>query len=96
MSLLLNIDPKTTEGAEIKTHSWPERIEGAVEIRFPGSQQVNIGYKDFAHLVHYVLTNTDLKQDDPRAALVEAIGRMKKVKGYGGPSTERFDGPFPK
>lgn len=95
MSLVLDGDPKTTPGVEVKTHGFPENLSGRVEIWSPNGR-ITIGYSDFLAMTHYVLTNTDLQRDDPRLAFIEAIKNMKKVPGFNGPPSERLDGPYPK
>jgi len=53
--------------------------------------RINIG--DFCALVEYVLTNTDLADDDPRRELVRHIKTYKEVDGFN-QGNKRFDPIF--
>ncbi|MDD5341166.1 MAG: hypothetical protein PHC97_01880 [Patescibacteria group bacterium] len=37
---------------------------------------------DFVAAAMYVLTNTDLEENDPRLEFVKAVQRLKPVKGF--------------
>lgn len=95
MSLALDGDPKTSRGILVKTHGYPESFRGVVEISGPGFS-IEIGFRDFVAMAHYVLTNTDLEVNDPRLAFVEAVKRMGVSVGFNGPPSVRLTGPYPK
>ncbi len=50
------------------------------EVVFLGDYEITM--EDFLVLAHYVLTNSNLKEDDPRLQFVESVRGMKVVKGY--------------
>jgi hypothetical protein len=45
------------------------------------NNDIEIPLDDFCALVEYVLTNTDLKKNDPRLALIEKIKQTKIIPG---------------
>ena len=52
-----------------------------------GSNDVYLGdyvisLKDFLCAAEYVLTNTDIKKNDPRLKFVEIVKKMRKIKGW--------------
>ena len=84
LSLMLGTKP---EGLEIKTYG------------FPGMQNVYLGdyeisMQDFLLAAHYVLTNGNLKHDDPRLQFVRCVQVMHIVEGWGREGT-RLDSPLP-
>lgn len=48
---------------------------------------LDIPFEDFADLVYYVLTNSDLEENDVRLKLIKVISEMKQVEGY---NTKQF------
>ena len=44
--------------------------------------EYKIPMKDFVELIYYVLTNTDLEEDDPRLNLLERIKLLEKTDGW--------------
>jgi hypothetical protein len=47
---------------------------------FIGTEEIDM--EDFLALVHYVFTNSDLRQDDPRRIMVEHIKTYVEIAGY--------------
>ncbi len=94
MSLVLDGDPKTSQDIEVKTRSLPQNLLGVVEIRH-STGHIEISYRDFLAMAHYVLTNTDLEENDPRLAFVKAVGKLQVGLGFNGPLGARLIGPYP-
>jgi len=72
MSLSLDLGTKP-DGLHVKT--W-----GAGNTVFLGNYEISL--VDFLFAAEYVLTNTDLEQNDPRLQFVKCIKAMKKTNGY--------------
>lgn len=51
---------------------------------------IKMNMDDFCELVRYVLTNTDLEEEDPRRVLVAQIERMAIVEGFNGHGSSRL------
>ena len=79
MSLKLNIDSPTIPRVLILP-------DGTIAI----GDVEEIGPYDFCEMVKYVMTNTDLRPDDPRYRLIEFMGKLKTVEGYN-PGGRRFE-----
>jgi len=75
MSLRLDLGTKP-EGLEIKTHGniLPE------DIVYLGNYDISI--EDFLVCAYYVLTNTELYENDPREKFVRCIKKMHIVEGW--------------
>ncbi len=73
------------EKKELFTGTFTKAIPGKIII---GDEVVT--NKDFCELVKYVLSNTDLTQNDPREHLVKEICDIKRVEGWEGEGTTRF------
>jgi hypothetical protein len=68
----------------VLAHSEPS----GTEIKTLDAQTVYLGpleisMSDFACAVIYVLTNTNLEENDPRVELVRAVKRLVEVDGFG-------------
>lgn len=72
MSLLLNRG--TIPEVLVKTHGT------GIEEVFLGDYEISMS--DFMDAAHYVLTNSDLKPNDPRRGFVERVKTMREVDGY--------------
>lgn len=59
-------------GVDVKTH-----VTGCVVL---GDKTISM--TDFAEIVLYVMTNTDLEVNDPRLELIEGIKSLKITDGY--------------
>ena len=56
---------------------------------FVGDYEISM--QDFLHLAEYVLTNTDLTNNDPRLEFVKKVGvKLKIVPGYN-PGKQRLE-----
>lgn len=51
---------------------------------------VSMSLIDFCELAKYVLTNTDLVDDDPRLALVEYCQSLEQVPGWNGAHSRKL------
>ena len=72
MSMVL--DETKPKGLEIKTHGIGE------DVVFLGDYE--IAMEDFLIAAHYVLTNTNLRNNDSRLQFVKCVRSMKVTKGY--------------
>jgi hypothetical protein len=89
MSLILS---ESEPHVEVKTHGMFER-DVFITVEAPkGAEQdhenltslmAELTMADFVEMVKYVMTNTNLRKDDPRLDLVKWTKRLKKIKGYG-------------
>jgi hypothetical protein len=75
MTLLLERGTQP-EGLGVKTLGGP-----LGNIVFLGNYQISL--EDFLFAAEYVLTNTNLKSNDPRLQFVKCVKSMKKVEGFG-------------
>lgn len=73
MSLHLNMGTEP-DGLRVKTRGFGK------DIVFIGEYEVSI--EDFFVLAHYVLTNTNLREDDPRLRFVESVKAMIVFEGF--------------
>ena len=81
MSLIL--DCSSPKGIEAKTGFLQSKDgKATVHLGTYMSPIVEIDMEDFCALVEYVLTNTDLNENDPRLALIENIKNLRPVPGY--------------
>lgn len=55
-----------------------------------GEHVIRIGPKDFAAVVYYWLTNSDLLPEDPRTKLIMKIAELNIKEGYNGPDSRRL------
>ncbi|MBI4276657.1 hypothetical protein HY629_02335 [Candidatus Uhrbacteria bacterium] len=77
MSILLGMGTKP-KNLYLKTHpNGFGDVGGKVVL---GDYEISMA--DFAVVVEYVLTNTDLEPDDVRLQLVKCIKSMRRVKGW--------------
>ncbi len=74
MSLVL-VETKPT-GLEVKTFGHGPMGNTV----YLGGYEISL--KDFLAAVEYVLTNTDLKPNDPRLQFIKCVQSMKEVDGY--------------
>lgn len=74
MSLILCQGTKPTN-LSIKTF-------GCCDDKFVHLGKYKITMNDFVAAAMYVLTNTDLEENDPRLEFVKAVQRLKPVKGF--------------
>ena len=74
MSLALELGT-TPEGTVAKTD-----FDG----KFVDVGDIRITTDDFCQLVIYVLTNTNLNQNDPRLHLMQQLAKLNVVTGHGG------------
>lgn len=74
MSLRLD-DPNTRDHVEVKT--WGI---GPTETVFFGDHEVSMS--DFLEAAYYVLTNTNLRDGDPRPDFLEQVARLQPVPGW--------------
>lgn len=95
MSMLLNMGTQPA-GLEIRTQE--EGSAGTTTI-FLGDYKISL--KDFLTATKFVLTNTDLKPNDPRLRFVRCVQSMQKIQGYnpgrkrlGLPQEEQREGPW--
>lgn len=75
MSLSLSRD---TDPHDLYVKTWG-MLNGKDEVII-GDYSISI--EDFFDVVVYVLTNTDLRPDDPRRLFVETVKQMILVKGW--------------
>lgn len=80
MTMLLERGTKP-EGLPVKTFGIPGGINGK-DVVFLGDYEISI--EDFLIAAHYVLTNSNLTENDPRLQFVECVRSMQMVKGYPG------------
>lgn len=73
MSLVLDRGTKP-DGLQAKTFGVDD------EVVFLGDYKITM--EDFLVLAHYVLTNSNLTEDDPRLQFVESVRGMAVVKDY--------------
>jgi len=73
MSLRLTCGTKPN-GLSVKT------VGVGIDTVFLGDYEISL--KDFLFAAHYVLTNTNLEEGDPRLQFVESVRTMQVVKGY--------------
>lgn len=87
MSITLDIDSPTKPWCKTNGHH-PDGEKVII-----GKEEV--GLQDFLVLAHYVLTNFDLKPDDPRKQFVDCIKAMREEEGWNGPNSKalRSDRP---
>jgi hypothetical protein len=78
--LLKSSNPR---GLYAKTETGSSLVHHKVFLRGRGVN-VYLSFDDFAALVEYVLTNTDLDENDPRLALVERIKNSRMAEGSKG------------
>ena len=73
MTLILTGEQTEPQGIEVKTWSVgsPE-MDGVVDFG-----DMKIGLRDFLYAAYYVLTNTSLKENDPRIKFVEEVRDMQ-------------------
>ncbi len=76
MSLSLDIDT-VPKGLVVTSH-----YQGHVTLDADNGHDIHIGMKDFVALVEYVLTNTDLMENDPRLELVMFCKELKQIPGF--------------
>ncbi|MDB4992039.1 MAG: hypothetical protein JWL75_284 [Parcubacteria group bacterium] len=74
MTLHLN-QGTTPDNLAVKTQ--PRLIDSDVRIG-----EYSVSAADFCAMVEYVLTNTDLEDEDPRTVLVERIRGATRVSGH--------------
>ena len=60
-----------------------------------GGSEIRVGdcwlsMEDFCHAVVYVMTNTDLEDEDPRRELARVIGNIREIPGHNSGAT-RFE-----
>jgi len=72
MSLILERGTSPT-GLSIKTHPFSDTV-------YLGDYEISM--EDFLISAHYVLTNTDIKPDDPRLQFVKCVQSMREVSGF--------------
>ncbi len=65
------------EALEVKTYGDDQTVFLRMK-----NQEIEIDFSDFFAMALYVLTNTDLKQDDPRLNFLEIAKRMSLVDGF--------------
>lgn len=79
----MSLELSFTKPHPIEAKTYPSLMPVAGELkRFVQLGDYSIPIDDFCALVEYVLTNTDLDQDDPRLDLVEKIKHLKVVDGF--------------
>ncbi|HEY4515475.1 MAG TPA: hypothetical protein VJJ22_04985 [Candidatus Paceibacterota bacterium] len=94
MSLDLNMGTKP-DGLRVKTLGYGG--PGVGDVIIIGDYELSL--LDFLVTAHYVLTNTDLEQDDPRRQFVRCVSAMNEVHGWGrnnippNPEAVRFESP---
>lgn len=54
-----------------------------------------LSIEDFLTLASYVLTNPDLRENDPRLDFLTHVESMKMVDGWGGPLSRRLEAETP-
>lgn len=74
MSLSLDCGTKPP-GLTAKTHGLRRN-----DTVYLGDYEISM--VDFLALTHYVLTNTDLEEDDPRQQFLRSVQSMTEVKGF--------------
>jgi len=82
MTLLLERGTEP-EGLGVKTWGLGEE-----EVVFLGEYQISL--KDFLMAAYYVLTNTNLREDDPRRQFVECVRSMQEAEGWNGGELKRL------
>lgn len=76
-------------GVRVVEEGW--RSPGTIYLSVNGVE-ARITLEDFAQMVGYVMTNTDLEgPNDPRLQLLREIRMMHPVQGYGGETTFRLE-----
>ena len=84
MSLVLNASPHTSPKVEVSTSSIGG-MQGKVHLAIlkqAGPQMCEIGIEDFLCAAAYVLTNTDLVENDARIEFQKWVSRLQSVDGY--------------
>jgi hypothetical protein len=81
MSLSLDRGTKPV-GLRIKTYGLGplEKLGQKVDVVYLGDYEISL--KDFLFAADYVLTNTDLRPNDPRLTFVEHVQSMKVVETF--------------
>ena len=87
----LSLDLGTKPRLEVQTFEC-DPGGGNTKIVYLGEYEISL--EDFLCMADYVLTNTDLKPNDPRLQFVKCVQSMKKVKGYN-PGRERLEASEP-
>ncbi len=73
------------KGLDVQVHDMDGDGKDVVMIR-----DYVLSMKDFLFLAAYALTNTDLKEDDPRLRFVEFVQQLQYEKGFNGDDTTRL------
>jgi len=89
MSLLLERNTRP-HGLVVKTYGMGPATLGLGNTVNIGDYEISL--EDFLIAAHYVLTNTDLEEDDPRRKFMDAIRTMREVDGHN-PGRKRLDSP---
>jgi len=66
----------------VKVEVGPIAIASKIATGMPNKDTIVVNYNDFCSLVHYVMTNEDLVQDDIRLKFLEIISKYKLVEGW--------------
>ena len=82
MTLLLERGTKPN-GLGVKTVGLGEE-----EVVYLGNYEISM--KDFLMAAYYVLTNTNLREDDPRRQFVECVRSMQEAEGWNGGELKRL------
>ncbi len=82
MTLLLERGTKPN-GLGVKTFGLGEE-----EIVYFGNYEISL--RDFLMAAYYVLTNTNLQEDDPRRQFVECVRSMQEVEGWNADELKRL------
>jgi hypothetical protein len=78
MALTLEKSNQTNPKIEIKT-GYSDKSDGVLlkTCSDKGCSFMTIGMDDFCKLVEYVMTNTEIKEEDPRLKLIEFMKEFK-------------------
>jgi len=82
MSLTLDLDTRPSD-VKVKTSHDGKRlwVGRSVKTCF-GDAEIDISLEDFCAMAIYVMTNTDLNENDPRLALQREIASLVISEGY--------------
>lgn len=82
MTLLLERGTKPN-GLGVKTVGLGEE-----EVVYLGNYEISL--EDFLMAAYYVLTNTNLREDDPRRQFVDCVCSMQEAEGWNGGELKRL------
>ena len=71
------------KGVEVKAPYGGKRVWlGRSAFNWMGDAEIDLSMGDFCFIVEYVMTNTDLNENDPRIKLQKKVAGMRIVAGF--------------